>query len=278
MKIKAYAKFNLNLNILPIKLTNGLYKVKFINCQINLADELEIKKNNCLTIQSNLINLPLDSKNLVYQVAQLLNVSPLIKITKNIPLFGGLGGGSSDAASTMKSLITLYRLPISSLQLKILANHLGKDVCYLIKGGLCQISGDGSLVKKLFYKLPTLFMIIIYPQQTKPSTAFMYQHLNKTKIGQNLNHFNQLNKALKENNKEAIVAHLFNDFENLAFQICPELHLIKKDLLINGARKTILLGSGLGIAGIFFSKKNQNLAFKKLKLKYTKILKSKTIH
>lgn len=274
---KAFAKLNLSLNILPKRLKNGLYEVKFINTQIDLADEIEIKKSNKIEIISSNHQLPLNENNLVYQVAQKLNVKPCIKIKKNIPIVGGLGGGSSDAATVINAIIQLYNLKIDSDKKLEIANQIGKDVCYLIYGGLCFVLKDGSVIKPIPDKLPTFHLILIYPKKKKPSTAFMYQNLNNKKIGQNLNHFNQLKKAIKTKNKLEILNNLNNDFENLAEQLCPEITQIKKNLISHQAQQTLLLGSGFGVAGFFIKEEMRNKAFEKLKKQYKIIFKTKTI-
>lgn len=267
MKIKAYAKLNLSLNLLPKKLKSGLYPVKFINCQIDLFDILEIKKGK---------TFPLESTNLIHKAAEILGVGAEVKLQKNIPMLGGLAGGSSDGAETLKALIKLYRLKVNDTQLNEYANQLGKDVCYCIKGGLCEVGGDGTKIKKIPYKLSKFFLIIIYPNDTKPSTGFMYQNLDIDKIGKNLNKFLKLKKAIKENNKMEIIKNIFNDFEELAIEKFPEVGKIKNDLSNAGADNTILLGSGLGVAGIFVNKNKRDKAIRVLEKSYTEIIKSST--
>jgi 4-diphosphocytidyl-2-C-methyl-D-erythritol kinase len=271
MKIKAYAKLNLSLNLLPDKLKNGLYPVKFINCQIDLCDFLEIKKAK---------TFPLEPDNLIHKAAKLLGVGAEVKLKKNIPMLGGLAGGSSDGAQTLKTLIKLYKLKVDEKQLNEYANKLGKDVCYCIKGGLCEVSGDGSKVKKINYKLPKLFLIIVYPKAIKPSTGYMYQNLDNKKIGKNLDKFKKIKLAIKNNppvgEKKEIIKNLFNDFEELALEKFEELKIIKKDLEKNGADKAMLLGSGLGMAGFFENKSKRDEAWNRLKDKYSQIFKTET--
>lgn len=261
MKIKAYAKLNLSLNLIPKKDKNGLYPVKFINCQIDLFDILKIKKGK---------KFPLEENNLIHKAAKLLGVGAEVKLEKNIPTLGGLAGGSSDGAETLKALIKLYKLKVNETQLNEYANRLGKDVCYCVRGGLCEVGGDGTEIKKLAYKLPKLFLIIIYPKAIKPSTGFMYQNLDKNKIGKNLDKFNEIKKAIKNNDKKNIIKNLFNDFEELAIEKFPELGEIKNDLIKAGADKTILVGSGLGMAGVFASKNKRDKAALVLKARQDK--------
>lgn len=268
MKVKAYAKLNLNLHLLPKKLANGLYPVKFINCQINLFDILEIKKEK---------ELPLTEDNLIHKAAEILGVGAEVKLQKNIPMLGGLAGGSSDGAEALKALIKLYKLKVSDTQLNKYADKLGKDVCYCVKGGLCEVGRDGTKIKKLAYKLPKLFLTIVYPKEIKPSTKFMYQSLDAKKIGLNLDKYLKIKNAIKTANKFEIIKNLFNDFEELAINLFPEILKIKNDLKNAGAENSMLLGSGLGVAGFFENKKYRDKSLEILKKKYKIIFGTETI-
>ena len=189
IKEKAYAKLNLNLHIIPQPLKNGLYPVKFINCQINLFDELLFKP-----IKKKIEGVAED--NLVYKAAVLLkklingkSLGVRIYLKKNIPIKVGLGGGSSDAAATIIGLAKLWKIKLNQAKLNYLADKLGKDVFYCLKGGVCEVLSDGSVIHDLRLTLPKLFLVIVIPDKEKPSTAWMYQNLDKELIGKNLDKF-----------------------------------------------------------------------------------------
>jgi len=279
LKARAYAKINLSLNVLPHRLVNGLWRVKFINCQINLFDELFFinrpKKINLITETK----IPNINNNLIIKSAHLLkdligdkDLGAIIKLKKKIPIKAGLGGGSSDAAKTLIALAKLWNFKISKPNLHHLAEKLGKDVHYCLDGGICQIGGDGNKVTSIKSYLPRLWLVIITPNVSKPSTAWMYQHLSIDTIGKNLNKYNNLLVGIKRNDKNRIIENLFDDFEELAAKKYSIIKQIKKDLLSCGAKKAYLLGSGLSVGGVFKSKFDSQQAYLKLKNAYPEII------
>lgn len=268
MKIKAFAKLNLNLHVFPKITETGKHEIHLINCQLDLCDILDFKKAD---------KYPLDEDNLIHQTAKLLGLKASVKLQKNIPTLGGLGGGSADAAATLRGLIKLYKLKISERKLEKIADTLGSDVNYCLKGGLCEITGDGNIVKKLNYKLPKLYLIIIYPHQIKPSTKDMYQNLDNELIGKNTAYLDRFKKAIKNNDAKEIIANLFNDFESLAIKRFDEISQIKNDFKKYGALNSILLGSGLGVAGFFETKEASQKSYNYLNEIYKNIIKTETL-
>jgi len=285
IKLKAYAKLNLNLHIIPRPLKNSLYPVKFINCQLDLHDDLFFERiKNKIKIISDNSQLSKTENNLIYKAAVLLkknvndpSLGAKIRLEKNIPVKAGLAGGSSDAASTLKGLIKLWQIKITPNQLLKIAGQLGKDVFYCLKGGLCEVLSDGKVVNNLKLTLPKLFLVIIVPDKNKSSTGWMYQNLNKEVIGKNLDKFEKLKKAIIFKNNKEIIDNLFNDFESLAVNEFPLFAKIKDDLVSNGALKTLLAGSGLAVVGFFEEEKKAKTTFNNLKVKYKNILWTKTI-
>jgi len=284
IKLKAFAKLNLNLHIIPQRFKNGLYPVRFINCQLDLHDELFFKRiDNKIEIISNNSQLPKEEDNLIYKTAVLLKrlvnnpkLGAKIILKKNIPIKAGLGGGSSDAAMTIKGLMKLWNVKLTKNQQYKLAGSLGKDVFYCLKGNVCEVLGDGSIVNSLNIKMPIFWLLIITPKEKKPSTEWMYKNLNARTIGKNLNKFNDLKKAIFSKNKKAILADSFNDFEGLVINRFPIVKAIKHELLNQGAVKILLAGSGLSMVGFFSSKKQAQKAFNNLKFKYRQILWTQT--
>lgn len=278
IKEKAWAKLNLNLHLISKKLKNDLYPVKFINCQINLFDELSFKsinKNIEIVCDDNSLK---KEENLIYQAAILLkklvedqNLGAKIYLKKNIPIKAGLAGGSADAAATIVGLIKLWKIKLNQSQLNYLADKLGKDVYYCLRGGLCQIEGDGSKITPLDFKLPKFWLVIITSGEKKPSTAWMYNNLDINKIGKNQSKLERVKQAIILKNKKDIIKNLHNDFEPLAINYCPKIINIKKDLINNGALNTLLAGSGFSIVGFFDSKNIAVNAFNNLKVKYKNI-------
>lgn len=284
MNLKAPAKLNLNLHLLPQERNNGYYQVRFINCELSLADELFFKKiKNKINLICNKSKIIKKEDNLVYKAAFLLkklikdnDLGAEINLKKNIPIKSGLGGGSSDAAATLKGLIKLWGVSISEKQLLEIASQLGKDVFYSLKGGVCEVSGDGTIVNKLKTKIPQISLIIVTPKIQKPSTAWMYKNLKYNDIGRHIYKLNNIKKSIIKKDKKGIIHNLFNDFESLAVKEFPVISIIKKDLVKEGALNTLLAGSGLSVVGFFNSKLDAVTALNKLKMKYKAIFYAET--
>ncbi|MBI2051718.1 4-(cytidine 5'-diphospho)-2-C-methyl-D-erythritol kinase [Candidatus Roizmanbacteria bacterium] len=280
---KAWAKLNLNLHVLPKRGYNALYPVHFINCQLDLHDELLFKKNkNGIEIVWQNPQVPKE-KNLIYKAAMLLKkevstngLGSQITLKKIIPVKAGFGGGSSDASKTLKGLMKLWKIDLPFDTVLNFAKHLGKDVYYCLQEGLCEVCGYGEQVSQLLYRLPTLWLLIVVPKQEKPSTQWMYEHLDPKKIGKNLDKLEKLKSALKLQNREKLLDSLFNDFEDLAELYFPEVKYIKKKLYELGAVRALMAGSGLSMIGFFKSQDQLGRAYCKLVSQHKAVLQTKT--
>jgi len=259
--LRAYAKLNLGLNLLPEKTTSGYYKVYFINTQLKLSDRVKIKKlptKNDIIVLSDEIE---GKSNLAYEAAKTIkeryNIAEglEIKIKKNIPIKAGLGGGSSDAASVINGMIEMFALNIDNGEKLQLAKHLGMDVCYCTIGGLCEVKGIGDEVYPLQIRTPRLNILLIIPANTKPSTGWAYARVREEDLGRNIDKINKLIEALKEGSIYNIAKYIHNDFERVMIREFPFLNDIKEAMLKYGALNASLAGSGLSIYGIFETKK-----------------------
>jgi len=259
--LRAYAKLNLGLNLLPEKTTSGYYKVYFINTQLKLSDRVKIKKlptKNDIIVLSDEIE---GKSNLAYEAAKTIkeryNIAEglEIKIKKNIPIKAGLGGGSSDAASVISGMIEIFALNIDNGEKLQLAKHLGMDVCYCTIGGLCEVKGIGDEVYPLQIRTPRLNILLVIPANTKPSTGWAYARVREEDLGRNIDKINKLIEALKEGSIYNIAKYIHNDFERVMVREFSFLNDIKEAMLKYGALNASLAGSGLSIYGIFETKK-----------------------
>lgn len=287
MRVKAFAKINLNLHIHPKKVNDQFTPLTLINYQINIFDELEFSnqpnKIELICYPKNI--LPSDESNLIFQAAVKLKefsknskLGVKIILHKNIPITAGMAGGSSDAATTLKVLIKLWHLKISNQKLQEIASFLGKDVPYFLSTKLCRLTGFGDIPRPIKFKFPKFYLVIVYPNHSqKPSTGWMFQRLDFSQTGKNLSKSNLLLSAIKSNNKNQIFQNLHNDFETIVFSYFPETQKIVDQLYLNHASKTLLSGSGLGIIGFFKTKSSAQETFTNLKTKYQKIFLTSTI-
>ena len=154
LKCRSFAKLNLCLHVLK-KRNDGYHEIESIFESVNLYDELSFKQNNANSIRftsdSERIN-PLD--NLITKTYKEISsnydipgIDVLLK--KNIPIGGGLGGGSSNAAATLHALNSLFKLNISSKKLLEIAQKIGSDVPFFINGGSAIVRGRGEIIDKI---------------------------------------------------------------------------------------------------------------------------------
>lgn len=285
IKKKAYAKFDLGIMINPSKAEDGYYPVNYINCQIDLCDELtfELQEKGIDVICSD-PGLPTDEKNFVFKAAKLLRelrgndkLGVKIKLDKNIPIKAGFGGGSSDAAATILGLSELWKIKIDDDLVKNLSKTLGKDFFYSIYGGLCEVSGVGRnySITRLIFKIPQFWVMVVVPFEQKPSTSWVYEHLSFGGAGNNSKKFMELKKNISENDRMRFLKSVCNDFEESVVSHYPVVDQMKSDLKKLGAEAELMAGAGLSVVGFFKNRQEAELGRKKLIGKYKTIIVSK---
>lgn len=230
MKLNAPAKINLGLAI-KAKLNNGYHRVKLVNCQVNLFDEIWLN-------QTSKTKVPYGNKNTVVKALRIMGKKINFQIKKNIPAGSGLGGGSSDAAQTLKVFGR-----------QDLAPQIGLDVAYAGLGGVkLEKQGDAAKFTDL-PDLPKCYLVICVPPK-KIATKWAYQHISEKPASS----LEPLIQAIKAKNLTRIGKNLVNDFNTLAKKVCPEIKEIQEILLENGALGVSISGKGPATFGIFSDK------------------------
>lgn len=265
MKTRAFAKINLGLKILG-KRADGFHDLETIFARIGLYDDLEFKLREDGKIRIKVENAKIIPKeNLVWKASWLLQkftsrkVGVDILLKKRIPIGAGLGGGSSDAATTLKSLNKLWQLKLKKAKLKSLAESLGSDVPFFLEAGIQRGRGRGELLEnaELAESFPKNVVVVIPPISISTGWAFSkfsifnFQFSNKFQIP---------NSKMKKNCKLLTAnCQLRNDFEKVVFRQFPELRKIKNQLTKNGAKLASLSGSGSAIFGLFQKRPNREI-------------------
>jgi len=181
IRIKAPAKINLSLSI--IGKLGAFHQVEMVMTTIDLSDYITITKTpdatEQITLKSDAPTLPLGPTNLVYQVADIFlnkyNIPDKIEILieKNIPVSGGLAGGSTDAAATFKGLRELFSLDISNATLCEMGAKIGSDIPFCIIGGTALATGRGGIITPI--KSPPRCWVIIINPRISVSTREIYK-------------------------------------------------------------------------------------------------------
>ena len=153
LKLDSPAKLNLNLSVLG-KRIDGMHEIKTRFQLINLSDQMLIKKtsNKSISVKTDIGHLIEDNKNIVFTAIKLLSdhigkeIHCEVEIIKNIPMGGGLGGGSSNAATALIGINFLFELGLSAQELMQLGKKLGADVPFFIFGKNAFASGIGEVL------------------------------------------------------------------------------------------------------------------------------------
>ena len=173
-----------------------------------------------------------------------------IKITKNIPVGSGLGGGSSDAACTLIALNELWKLNIPNNELFELSKKFGSDTPYCFYQAPAVVKGTGDVIEPIDIDISD-FDISLFNKGINVSTGNVFKHLKST----NKYNLNEAIDHLKSKNYEEFVLGLKNDLQDTVFDLYPEVKNQFETLKrIYGEEGLFMTGSGSTIIKI--SKKN----------------------
>ncbi|MDC0440599.1 4-(cytidine 5'-diphospho)-2-C-methyl-D-erythritol kinase [Gammaproteobacteria bacterium] len=170
LKLNSPAKLNLNLSVLR-KRIDGMHEIKTRFQLINLSDEVLIKKTSSksISVKTNLAPSIENKKNIVFSAIKLLSdhigkeIHCEVDIVKNIPLGGGLGGGSSNAATALIGINFLFELGLTSKELMKLGEKLGADVPFFIFGKNAFASGIGEILLEDSKNIDNKYLLL-FPQ------------------------------------------------------------------------------------------------------------------
>ena len=248
------AKVNLSLKVLGRR-PDGYHELETVFQAIDLWDEVEAAPSSTLALSCDDSALPADSSNLVLRAAQRLRessaareVGAALRLRKRIPVGGGLGGGSSDAAGTLLLLAHLWGLPASRADLEALAGDLGADVRFFFHGGRALGRGRGDLVEPLppLDPFPILLGCPPFSISTERTYRSLASRLTLPSAGVSLGPLSA-HKWRGENDFRLAG----NDLERVVFPQHPELEAFRNGLIEEGARGALLSGSGSTVFGVF---------------------------
>ena len=246
----APAKINLFLRVLR-KRADGYHDIVSLMQKITLYDELIFSpRPKGIVLKCPDSDLPTSEDNLVFRAAQFIFAyadypsGVEITLTKKIPLAAGLGGGSSDAATTLIALNKICSLNLKKNELMKLGAKIGADVPFFIFGNNALASGIGDKLKAL-QNLPKINLVLIKPR-FELSTKMVYKNLN-LRLTRGKNNYS-IPRFLKMGD---IIRELHNDLESVSLKMHPELNDLKQMLLRHGALGALMSGSGPTVFGIF---------------------------
>jgi len=254
--VRAHAKINLDLRVLGTR-PDGYHELRTVFQSLALHDIVEcVPREGPFAIECETAGVPLDESNLVWRAAQAIWQSlrrparvrdVTIRLTKNIPLQAGLGGGSADAAATLIALARLWKVPVRPAQLTDVAATLGADVPFFLSGGTALGLGRGDEVYPLA-DLARHWVVLLVPG-FGVSTADAYSWYDEER---------DLSRGGSARDPQYVpgpwpsrAAQMINDLEAPIARHHPEIDQMRTALRRVGALAAAMSGSGSAVFGLF---------------------------
>lgn len=246
---ESYAKINLGLHVLE-RLSTGYHQIETGFCFVGWSDRFEVKQAPEMKLELSDEDIPTGEGNLINKaIAALdryvgLKHNYLIMVDKHIPAGAGLGGGSSNAAVTLRMLNKIEEMGLSDDELIDLSRNLGADIPFFIKGQTGIGRGVGHEIEPLDIQ-PDYWIVTCFPNESS-STAEAYQNCMP-----NPEPDFDLKEMLTETEIDEWRYTLVNDLEQAVF---PRIHVagnLKDQMYEFGALYASMTGSGSAVYGIF---------------------------
>ena len=251
--VRSYAKINWTLDVLSRR-ADGYHELRTIFQTVSLHDRLRITETaGDIEVACDDARVPLGETNLAFKAASLIRRAAgksngaCVEIEKRIPVAGGLGGGSSNAAATLLGLARLWQIDPADPELISIAARLGSDVPFFLLGGTALGIGRGEEVYPLEeVDCPALLLV---NSGVGVSTADAYARLSRLTTDEPLRIIPFTLNAAKGIHELPLAAS--NDLESVVFAAHPEIAEVKRKLLEAGARHAVMSGSGGTVFGVF---------------------------
>jgi 4-diphosphocytidyl-2-C-methyl-D-erythritol kinase len=267
--VRAHAKINLDLRVLGTR-PDGFHELRTVFQALDLHDTIEcVPRVGPFAIECAAAGVPLDRSNLVWRAAEALWRSlrregsvrdVLVRLHKRIPLQGGLGGGSTDAAATLLALAHAWRIPLRPNQFVDVASTLGADVPFFLSGGTALGLGKGDEIYPLA-DLPRHWVVLLVPGFGVASVdAYGWYDAERDPARGPMVREAQYVPGPWPSR----AAQMINDLEAPIARHHPEIEQMKTALRRAGALAAAMSGSGSTVFGLFQKRKDAVLAVERL--------------
>lgn len=261
LRLKSFAKVNLGLEVLRVR-DDGYHELRTLFQTVNLADELELRPRRLAGVEIECDHplVPKDESNLAARAAlEMLRFARRktgirIVLRKRIPVGGGLGGGSSNAAAVLLGLDGLWKLGLGPTGLMPLARRLGADVPFFLFGGTALGVSRGDEVYPLLTQVAA--EVVLVTAEVPVSTAAVFRRLD-ARLTPRENSHSIYRFVSSDFQGQRHFAVLKNELEEAALEEAPVLRdqvkAIRSTLVREGALLAALSGSGSTYFGLFTS-------------------------
>ena len=272
LHIRSFAKINIALNITK-KRDDGFHELDSVMLPISLHDSLVISKLNSAndnfvtvddfsigTFSYNLATFAIEKLQSIYH----FNDKFRILIHKVIPIQAGLGGGSSNAAFTLKAVNTMLKLGATDEQLIEVAKPLGCDIPFFIKCKPARVQGVGEVLTPISIK--NNYYVLLVKPEAGCSTKEVYGISNTMDL--KVGNIDNVVKALEEGDDDLLAANISNALQEPAIKCVPAIERIIDELKECGLKMVQVTGSGSAVFALSTDKKLLKKILKKFEDKY----------
>jgi 4-diphosphocytidyl-2-C-methyl-D-erythritol kinase len=244
----AYAKLNLALHVGRPR-PDGLHPICSIFASLDLADELHVRPAEVDAVECPGVEGPnLAAAAITAFRAEVPSLPALhVRIDKHIPIAAGLGGGSADAAATLRAANRLTREPLAPEALRAIAATLGSDVPSQVEPGHALVAATGEIVEPV--ALPPLPVVLV-PQNEGLATAEVYAQLDRMEGWREPLDADEV-RALLDDEPSSWETAFQNDLQPAVLALRPELAAVIDGLRAAGALVAAVSGSGPTCFGAF---------------------------
>lgn len=268
-EIKANGKVNLGLDVVGRR-EDGYHLVKMVMQSVRLYDRLEFTatKSSGIVIESNLRFLPTNENNLIYKAIELIRKDygikdgMHVKLDKRIPVAGGMAGGSTDAASTLVAMNTMFDLEIGSEKLSEYALSLGADVPYCLMGGTALAEGIGEKLTPL-PAVPDAHVLLVKPP-ISVSTPAIYSKYDEVTDPVHPD-IDGIIEAIGEHDLRKLCDRMGNVLEPVTTALNPVIADIEERVRRMNPAGVLMSGSGPTVFAVFSDRKAAEHAFYEFK-------------
>lgn len=254
---RSYTRVTLALDIIR-KIESGLFtgyhELGIIKHKIDLYDIITIEESPQMIIECDNPLVPCDQSNICWKAAVLLkkhfkiDSHVRIHLEKNIPVMGGLAGGSANAATTLSMLNSLWNLQLTDSQFMELGRLLGMDVPFYFSTATAFDTEATGFIDPISHT--TTFTFVLAIPDFGVSTKDAYHGIDYFQIGKSATSTKKVINLLRENRPHDIYPLMHNDFEHTVFKKYPHLSELKNQLISAGCKAAMMTGSGSTILGI----------------------------
>jgi 4-diphosphocytidyl-2-C-methyl-D-erythritol kinase len=280
MKIKAYAKINISLDVVG-KREDGYHLLEMIMQTIDLYDIVEVKKiKSGIQLECDKYYVPTDERNIAYKAAMIfkqhfgIDEGVYININKNIPVSAGLAGGSTDGAAVLKLMNKIFNINASDEELRKIAVKLGADVPYCISGGTALCEGIGERITQLKPFKDKILVLIKPPFGVSTKNVYKEFDLSKVVIHPKTK---ELIENIEKDNLEFVANNMKNLLENVTLRKHKTISNIKDGARMNQCLGTMMSGSGPTVLAFFDDMYKAQLCYDYMKSKYKDVFITRTI-